>query len=158
VAAGQVQREADRIERDPTDVGGHIQALFDSYMGAQHTPGHTPWRLLDTHHRHMERLCHTLPRRLWEITRDDAKFLARTGLVGGAVTLTGKASCFILRWKEPHENGALIACFIPGQLHLVVSYPGPPVALCSCGNEKQMARRAWYCSRPQQPIVLPVVT
>ncbi len=95
MAAGQVQREADRIERDPTDVGGHIQALFDSYMGAQHTP----WRLLDTHHRHMERLCHTLPRRLWEITRDDAKFLARTGLVGGAVTLTGKPSCFILNHR-----------------------------------------------------------
>ena len=51
---------------------------------------------------------YTRPRRLWEITRDDAEFVARTGPVRGAATLTGKASCFIL--NDPLQQ---TQCFGP---------------------------------------------
>ena len=58
-AAGQVLREADRIETALKEVGAHVQTLFDRYVGTQEGTHNTPWCLLDTHHRHMERRCHT---------------------------------------------------------------------------------------------------
>ena len=41
------------------EAGAHVQTLFDRYVGTQEGTHNTPWCLLDTHHRHMERRCHT---------------------------------------------------------------------------------------------------
>jgi hypothetical protein len=58
-AAGQVIREADRIELALKDGAVSALTLFDCYAGTEPATCEAPWCLLDTHHRHMERRCHT---------------------------------------------------------------------------------------------------
>jgi hypothetical protein len=58
-AAGQVIREADRIELALKDATVSALTLFDCYAGTEPATRDAPWCLLDTHHRHMERRCHT---------------------------------------------------------------------------------------------------